>query len=136
MNPQVYSWLDGGRIVEALLGRGAYFIADHTYRTEHDRVLVLGQMLQWAAERDRVQDAADAFVEALREIAETGDVDDAYDLVWTYLLVADEWGPLPIDHEVLLRGLDELDRSASGEVTDATAEVRRLVRERIASTNE
>ena len=50
MNQRIKFWFENGKVVEALCGDGDYFIPDHTYRDQHADLLVVGQLLEWAAQ--------------------------------------------------------------------------------------
>lgn len=52
VNPKLFSWFDQGKVVEAILGKNEYFLGGPTYLGEHDRLLVLRQLIHWASEED------------------------------------------------------------------------------------
>jgi hypothetical protein len=105
VNPTVRGWLDRGNAAEALLGRGDYFLRTHDYG-DHDRVLVANQLLGWAFP-DHLDDAAGAVDGAVTTLLDAGDLDGAVDVIWSYVLVAEDQGRrLPVDHDLLDRALD------------------------------
>jgi hypothetical protein len=86
-NTRLWKLFDAGRAADSLRGSGSYFVADVTYRNEHDRILVIGQMLDWAQTRglpDAVLAAVSLVVEAAVEELE---FDAALDTLLTYGLV-------------------------------------------------
>lgn len=133
MNEQLGHWFDSGHVTEALLGGEPYFIAETTFRDRHDRVLVVDQLLLWAADRDRLDEAARAFMNALRTAVGDGDVWAAYDLIWAYLLVrADHGTDLALNTDDVRRALDEADRLEDGALASVLA-IRDQVRDELAA---
>ncbi len=123
MNTRVVRWFESGNATNALLGRGPYFVAETTYRDQHDRLLVLDQLLRWADPRDRLDTAGHAFMEALRTTVADSDITAAYDLVWSYLLVRkDHEVGLPLNRDDVIDLLDAVDQQtkAAGKRDTAT----------------
>lgn len=133
MNQQICEWFESGHIADAILGAPPFFLGEVTYRESHDRVLVLDQLVLWAKDERRRREA----VAGLRASLEATLLDDdswaAYDIVWSYLLVADDRGfGLPIDFVELAGFLDELGSQHPGIADDdAVAAIRERVRERL-----
>jgi hypothetical protein len=116
INPQIRRWLDSGNATEALLGRGDYFIRDHHWIDEHARILVASQLLQWAFP-DHVEEAAMAVHRAVSALLDDNALSEAVDLIWSYVLVAeDRHVRLPVDL-ALLDGA--LDRAGMAHIPDA-----------------
>lgn len=86
INPMIRGWLESGRGVDALLGRGRYFIPTPTYG-EHDRILVVGEILDWAAEGHASQGASD-LKQAIENLIGVGAVGDAADVLLAYTIAA------------------------------------------------
>jgi hypothetical protein len=128
VNPRVAGWFEAGDISEALLGEGSFFIPDTTYRDQHDRLLVLDQLLRWGVGPRRELAAGEAFLDALARAVHRKDGWLAYDLVWCHLLAARESErQLPLDLDAVRRCLDEVDASADAP-SDATIALRSSVR--------
>ena len=105
-NPRIQRWLERGNATEALLGRGGYFVRDHDWVTEHDRILVANQLLLWAYP-DHTAEAADALNGAVKTLVDEGNLHEVVDLIWSYVLVAeDDHRPLPIDRTLFDSALD------------------------------
>lgn len=66
------AWFDEGKIKEAILGEGDYFIMDHTYRSEHDLITVLSTLDTWITTDEKQAQASIAFYDSLNEIWMTG----------------------------------------------------------------
>lgn len=53
LNPRIQKWFDDGYFKEALVGDGLFRIPDVTYREEHDLILVMAQLFEWAKQNHR-----------------------------------------------------------------------------------
>jgi hypothetical protein len=60
LNPKIIGWLENGHLREALLGEGDYFIQEYTFR-EHDALLVIQELLQWAKLKNRIPEVSREF---------------------------------------------------------------------------
>jgi len=134
VNERLAQWFDAGSAKEALLGGEPFIIPEATHRDRHDRLLVVDQLLLWAAARGRLQDAAAAFLAALDTAIADLDLWAAYDLVWSYLVARrDHESDLPVSKTEILHVLDEID-GWSGETPDGIVELRTRVRDELAAT--
>jgi hypothetical protein len=70
-NPKVVGWLEHGLMKDAILGEGEYYIANHTYRDEHDVLLVIRTILMWARERSILDSCSKQFQVILVELCKT-----------------------------------------------------------------
>jgi hypothetical protein len=105
-NERIWGWFSNGHVCDALLGRGGYFIADVTYREEHDLSLIFSQLFSWAEESGRESDAARGIESVIHKLLLEGAVREALNLAWSYLVVAEERGKnLPLDIDSLQRQL-------------------------------
>ena len=84
LNPQVASWLNAGAMQEALLGQGDFFIADHTYRSEHDLVLVMNTLLHWTKQHDALSQTSDNLTAICQELANKADFMVLRDIILSY----------------------------------------------------
>ena len=109
-NPRIQAWFDSGEAVEALIGDDDHRVRSDDNEGAQDRILVVAELLAWAATNGRVNEAARSLTAAIeREVAD-GRPDDALDIAWCYFVMRDETGErLPIDSErlaSLLSGVD------------------------------
>jgi hypothetical protein len=107
IDPQLRRWFDQDQIVEALIGDGDFFVGGHMYQV-HNRLLVIRQLLYWAADEDAWDRGASDFQAAVESLVNTQQATDAYDLVQCYFIVRRSVGKeLPLDlerlHSVLRR---------------------------------
>lgn len=101
---------DAEEIAAVLLGNNPYFTRDNTFRDQHDRVLALDTLLDWADERGNERRAAEGLVNALEVAVARQDRPSAYDLVWCYFLVTDSRrSALPLDLARVGALLDKID---------------------------
>lgn len=49
MNEKIINWFESGKIKEAFLGQGDFFIPNPTYRDDHDRLLIVHALFDWAS---------------------------------------------------------------------------------------
>ena len=97
MNAQFEAWFSQGNVVEALCGKGNYFIPDGTYRDEHDFGLALSELIRWA-NQGHVQDATHGFQGALDELVRSRDLKSSLLLRRSYALLRQEMNiALPFD---------------------------------------
>lgn len=103
VNPRIRSWLRSGLAVDALVGGQGFFIPGVMFSNEHDRILIVNQLLTWAEDENEFERAADAVEGAIERLLREGDIAGAVDIVWTYVLVVDDRGvALPLGQDVLL----------------------------------
>ena len=86
MNAQFQSWFSQGKAVEALCGLGSFFMPDVTYREEHDFLLAVGELLEWARQGHR-EDAAKAIDVATITLLDMGRFKDALRLLRSYFVL-------------------------------------------------
>lgn len=86
INPRIRGWLESGRGVHALFGRSGYFIPSPAYG-EHDRILVVSQILNWAEEGHAAQAEA-VLKQAIENLIDLGAAGDAADVMLAYAIVA------------------------------------------------
>jgi len=84
LNTQVVSWIEGGRIREALLGQGEYFISDHTYHSQHDIMLVMYVILNWAEQKRALSSVSESFAGFFQALADKGDWDNLRNIALAY----------------------------------------------------
>ena len=85
MNPKISKWLDLGAIRESILGQGEYFIQDHTYRSEHDLILVISTIFEWTElSKENLTSASNCIEKLLGEFSENNDIDRFRDLIVSY----------------------------------------------------
>lgn len=88
-NAKIRSWFTAGQIAEAILGDGAFFIPDIDDSTAHDRLLVLGQLLDWADEEDHWEAAVRGIDDALNRSLKRHERADVLDIAICLLTLAD-----------------------------------------------
>lgn len=97
-NERMMKWFEDNKIRESLLGCGEYFIPDITFREQHDVLLVVGQLLEWA-QCGHMKEASSSFQYTI----EQSELSTALKLYQAYLIAVDgEKEHLEID-EVRLR---------------------------------
>jgi len=136
MNLQVRSWFDQDRIAEAILGGEPYFIGGHTWIGDHDRLLVLRELIAWADEERERERAAAGFGSALVTALADDDAWSVYDILWCYFIVSkSNPSALPLDFQEIGRWLDQLETRTLPD-GDEIAGTRSLVRDRIPTTQD
>jgi hypothetical protein len=88
-NAKIRSWLGAGHIADAILGDGAFFIPDVDDSTAHDRLLVLGQLLDWADEQGQWEAAMRGVADALDRSLSRHEPADVLDIAISLLTLAD-----------------------------------------------
>jgi hypothetical protein len=102
MNPQFLAWFSQGKAAEALCGLDGYFVPDVTSRDEHDFVLAVGRLLEWARS-GHCESAARAFENASGMLLSDGKLQNALRLMRSYFVLEKETGtPLPLDMGLLV----------------------------------
>lgn len=77
LNLRIVSWIESGRLAAALIGEGDYFLKDHTWRNQHDRLLLINVLFQWAKTGDLFKRASEALSDALDSL----DVDSQKEII-------------------------------------------------------
>jgi hypothetical protein len=104
-NPQIQQWFRDGKAVEALCGRGEYFLSDVTYREYHSQGLVIGELFIWA-DSGNFEAAAAAFEDAITSLLADEGFAPALMLLLSYGVHKRETGrELPIDESRILERL-------------------------------
>jgi hypothetical protein len=89
-NQKLVRRFEAGMIAEAILGDGPMFIPDVDDPTAHDRILVIGELLDWAEEGERRRTEAQAgILEAVRRSIVRNEAADAAAITWSLLVIAD-----------------------------------------------
>ena len=100
MNQRIANWFDKGEIVEALEGNDQYFIPDHTYRDEHDLLLIIITLIQWAEKRNRKELAAGKLFEVFTNAIGQHNLSKSLSLIHAYMLVVQDLNKeLPINQK-------------------------------------
>lgn len=101
-NPRIRRWFEDDRIAESILGDGSMFIPDIDDSTQHDRILVLGQLFDWAEGDAKGSQARAGIKEAIARSLARHEVGDALDIAWCLLILADlDESEAPVDWGVL-----------------------------------
>lgn len=117
MNTRFQSWFAQGKAVEALCGLGDYFSPDVTYREEHDFVLAVGELLEWARTGHR-EAATRAFEAALITLLDAERFENALRLLRSYLVLQNETPtPLPLDESGLASRFGRAARDAAEQLS-------------------
>lgn len=132
-NPRVTRWFNDGHSIDAILGTSPFFLRDHTFLDAHARLLVIGELIDWAVENARQQEAGESLISAVRTALHRGDLETLYDILWCYLLLVDTGRELssvaPADFTTFLDAADALNGARSTTLADAG--VRSATRQRI-----
>ncbi len=67
MNTQIWGWFDAGDYSPPILGDGEFYIDDHTWRGNHARLLLMGELIDWARARGKENQARLGAMEAFSE---------------------------------------------------------------------
>jgi hypothetical protein len=89
-NEKIFQWFDQGHFKSAILGKGAYFIPDVTYRDHHDRLLIFQQLFLWLKDNQTKFQHSEILYDCLVNIIQSENINDILDVVWCYLLIAEE----------------------------------------------
>jgi hypothetical protein len=117
MNTHLQTLFSQGKAVEVLTGLGKYFTPDVTYRNEHDFILVVGELLEWAR-TGHYDDAAIAFGSASTTLLKTGRFEDALRLVRSYFILRKEMQiTLPLDESHLAATFDSAVQNAAEQLS-------------------
>ncbi|HEX7860804.1 MAG TPA: hypothetical protein VF773_10785 [Verrucomicrobiae bacterium] len=117
MNAQFQSWFSQGKAVEALCGLGNFFVPDVTYREEHDFVLAVGELLEWARQGNR-EDAARSVTTAVNALLDAGRFKNALRLLRSYFILRKEMQiQLPLDESGLASRLGRAAHEAAEQLS-------------------
>ena len=92
LNPKVVSWLESGKIKEALLGSDDFFLMNHTYRDSHDVLLVMHVLLLWSQIKNNQKDISSALSQILDSLKHSGNVAAVNDIELAYRVVSKSTG--------------------------------------------
>ena len=56
INYDLFNKFNNNHIVDSIIGKGEFFIADYTYRSHHDSLLVLNQLSIWAKRNNKTHE--------------------------------------------------------------------------------
>jgi hypothetical protein len=98
INERIQNWFDKGQIKNALLGDGEYKIIDHTFSNEHDRILVINQLIYWL-ENNKVKAKQINLTNIVVSLIKNH-FEDALDILFCYHLI-NKKNPVTIDCEVI-----------------------------------
>ena len=87
LNKTIVAWFENGKMLEALLGEGKFFLPDHTHHDTHDFMLVCYVLIQWAYQSGKLDEIACEFEKALITICSTAPV-KALDVLLAYAITA------------------------------------------------
>src|SRR5690554_3804502 len=85
MNSQLFNWFDQGKIKEVLLGEEKFFIPNNTYRDNHDSLLVIYQLFEWADSEEKKNIVNREFYEAVDTISKK-DIKEGFRLILSYCI--------------------------------------------------
>lgn len=90
--------------------------------TPDDRLLVVGQLLWWAADRHAWDRAAAGFLEAANALASCEEAGSLLDLLWCYILVTrDMHEVLPVHNSILQDIVRRTSEGCSEEISKDSA---------------
>ncbi len=69
LNKTVVTWLEQGKIKEALLGENEFFLSDHTYRSYHNLLLIIDVLISWAIDTSRGDEIGWKFEQILFDLS-------------------------------------------------------------------
>jgi hypothetical protein len=127
MNLKFQNWFDNGKIVEALCGRGEYFVPDATYREHHADLLAVRQLLiDWAA-LGHAEQAAKGFEMAVTKLLQEHDFESALGLILSYEIVKKSSGKNLLVDENRIESLVEQTVRENGEIFAKNEGLRKLL---------
>ncbi len=84
--------------MKALTGQKDYFIPNHTYREEHDLLLIIRTLIDWAGENNRGDYAAEEFMKVFAGYIDQQKLSESLSLIHAYVLVVqDSRNELPVN---------------------------------------
>lgn len=86
INERLFRWFEQGKVKDALLGKGDFFIPDHTYRSHHDSLLIINQLFQWVDSKEKKRLVNKVFYEVVDFLLEEN-AKEAFRLILTYCIV-------------------------------------------------
>ena len=116
MNLRFLQWFAHGHVADALCGSDAFFVEDATFRGEHDRVLAVGQLLEWAEDGNR-QAASRGFEEAVARLIAEKQLRSVLRLLRAYSVLTTATGTtLTFDHAKVLASVANAVRAVGPEI--------------------
>lgn len=115
-NEILFKWFDQGEIVSALLGNGNYFIPDHTYVENHDRLLVIKMLYLWADTRDKRKVVSRDFLNALDQLFKLEEK-EAFRLALSYYIVKNSSHIAILDELQLINKVNFFIRQSAQEIS-------------------
>ena len=91
LNKFIVAGLEQGRLQELLLGEGEWFLADNTFRKDHDIMLVMFVLLSWVKSISHPQPVVDRFVAELSKLAASNPW-NCVDILYAYAITAKDNG--------------------------------------------
>ncbi len=85
LNPRISKWLEEENLESALDGVGNFFINNSYWRGEHDYLLIVSVMIDWASEKGLEKQCGEKFVNAVRSIGER-DFQKALNILLAYFV--------------------------------------------------
>jgi len=102
INERIFNWFNRGKVQEALLGEGEYFIPDPTYRHEHNSLLVIRQLSKWVDDSSKKAIANDVFLECITDFLSSKRLSSAFGLTLAYFIVKEGGYTLPVNEHKLV----------------------------------
>ncbi len=92
INKQIFSWIETGKVKEAIIGKKDYFIPDVTYRERHDRCLIIRQLFLWNEYNNDELNITEIIRELILEFKKLNEIHEILDLVFSLSLVKKDMG--------------------------------------------
>jgi hypothetical protein len=119
INRKIWNWFDAGTVREALVGHGEFFLPDNTYIDEHNYILVVDQLFDWAKHHDTEAEAAGSVENVIIAEASAREFASASRLLLTYLLVKEDRGDtIGVDLEHVAKSLATAIKQDPGNIID------------------
>jgi len=119
VNRRIWGWFDAGKIREALEGKGEFFQPEVTYRDEHDQVLVIDQLFDWAKKHGRERQAAEIFEYVVTKAAGASELEASRLLLRYFIVENDREETIGVDVDRLAENLaTAMKRHPGGLVND------------------
>jgi len=74
INYDLFNKFNNNHIVDSIIGKGEFFIADYTYRSHHDSLLVLNQLSIWAKRNNKTHELLNYIKKSFTELKNEKDV--------------------------------------------------------------
>lgn len=116
MNSRFQKWFLEGNASAALAGDDSYFVPDVTYGDEHDYVLAVAELLNWARAGNQ-QLAASAIEDAVALLLNAGRLRAALRLLRSYFVLREETDvSVPLNENALVSRLKRAASEANAEL--------------------